>query len=52
VWVHVALASLSWLCVLWSVAAIGPAVASRARKRPQIRASAGPPTVATSGTGA
>ncbi len=23
VWVHVALASLSWLCVLWSVAAIG-----------------------------
>ena len=52
VWVHVALASLSWLCVLWSVAAIGPAVPSRERKRPQIRASAGPPTVATSGTGA
>ncbi len=52
VWVHVALASLSWLCVLWSVAAIGPTVAARARKRPQIRASVGPPTVATSGTGA
>jgi cytochrome c oxidase assembly protein subunit 15 len=52
VWVHVALASLTWLCVLWSVAAIGPAVPSRVRKRPQIRASMGHPTVATSGRGA
>jgi len=52
VWVHVALASLSWLCVLWSVAAIGPPATSRARKRPQIRASVGHPTAATSGTGA
>ena len=43
VWVHVGLASLSWLCVLWSVAAIGPPVTSRARKRPQIRASVVPP---------
>jgi cytochrome c oxidase assembly protein subunit 15 len=52
VWVHVALASLSWLCVLWSVAAIGPPLASRARKRPQIRASVVHPNAATSGTGA
>ncbi len=52
VWVHVALASLSWLCVLWSVAAIGPPEVSRARKRPQIRASGVHPTAATSGTGA
>jgi cytochrome c oxidase assembly protein subunit 15 len=52
VWVHVALASLSWLCVLWSVAAIGRPAASRARKRPQIRASVVHPNAATSGTGA
>jgi len=52
VWVHVALASLTWLCVLWSVAAIGRTAASRARKRPQIRASVVHPNAATSGTGA
>jgi len=39
VWVHVGLASLSWLCVLWAIAAIGRAEPWRARKRAQIRAS-------------
>jgi cytochrome c oxidase assembly protein subunit 15 len=39
VWVHVALASLSWLCVLWAIATIGPPDPGRARKHAQIRAS-------------
>jgi heme a synthase len=39
VWVHVALASLCWLCVLWAIAAIGHPEPREARKRPQIRAS-------------
>ena len=39
VWVHVAMASLTWLCVLWAIAAIGPPDPRRARKRAQIRAS-------------
>jgi heme a synthase len=52
VWVHVALASLCWLCVLWSVAAMGRPVTARARKRPQIRASVVPANGATSGTAA
>ncbi len=39
VWVHVVLASLSWLCVLWAIAAIGRSEPRRARKRAQIRAS-------------
>lgn len=39
VWVHVALASLSWLCVLWAIAAIGRLEPREARKRAQIRAS-------------
>jgi cytochrome c oxidase assembly protein subunit 15 len=39
VWVHVAVASVSWLCVVWAVAAIGRPDPSRARKRAQIRAS-------------
>jgi heme A synthase len=39
VWVHVALASLSWLAVLWAIAAIGRPDPRRARKRAQIRAS-------------
>jgi cytochrome c oxidase assembly protein subunit 15 len=39
VWVHVALASLSWLCVLWAIAAIGRPQPRRARKHAQIRAS-------------
>ena len=39
VWVHVALASLSWLAVLWAIAAIGRPDPLRARKRAQIRAS-------------
>jgi heme a synthase len=49
VWVHVALASLCWLCVLWSIAAIGPPIPARARKRPQIRASVVHQKPATSG---
>jgi len=39
VWLHVVLASLSWLSVLWAIAAIGHPEPRRARKRPQIRAS-------------
>ncbi len=39
VWVHVALASLCWLAVLWAIAAIGRADPLRARKHAQIRAS-------------
>jgi heme a synthase len=39
VWVHVAVASVSWLCVVWAIAAIGRPDPSRARKRAQIRAS-------------
>jgi len=39
VWVHVALAALCWLCVLWAIAAIGHPEPREARKRPQIRAS-------------
>jgi cytochrome c oxidase assembly protein subunit 15 len=39
VWVHVVLASLSWLCVFWAVAAAGRLEPGRARKRAQIRAS-------------
>lgn len=39
VWVHVALASLSWLCVLWAVAATGALEPGRVRKHAQIRAS-------------
>ena len=39
VWVHVAMASVTWLCVLWAIAAIGPPDPRRARKRAQIRAS-------------
>jgi cytochrome c oxidase assembly protein subunit 15 len=39
VWVHVLVASLSWLCVVWAIAAIGRLDPSRARKRAQIRAS-------------
>jgi cytochrome c oxidase assembly protein subunit 15 len=39
VWVHVLVASMSWLCVVWAVAAIGRLDPSRARKRAQIRAS-------------
>jgi cytochrome c oxidase assembly protein subunit 15 len=39
VWVHVVLASLSWLCVLWAIVAIGAPDAARARKPAQIRAS-------------
>jgi cytochrome c oxidase assembly protein subunit 15 len=39
VWVHVALASFSWLCVLWAIAAIGRLEPREARKRAQIRAS-------------
>jgi cytochrome c oxidase assembly protein subunit 15 len=39
VWVHVVLASLCWLCVLWAIAASGRPEPGRARKRAQIRAS-------------
>jgi cytochrome c oxidase assembly protein subunit 15 len=39
VWVHVALASLSWLCVLWAVAASGRLEPGQVRKHAQIRAS-------------
>jgi cytochrome c oxidase assembly protein subunit 15 len=39
VWVHVALASLTWLAVLWAIAAIGRPDPRRERKRAQIRAS-------------
>ncbi len=39
VWVHVALASVAWLCVVWAIAAIGRPYPRRARKRAQIRAS-------------
>jgi cytochrome c oxidase assembly protein subunit 15 len=39
VWVHVVLASLCWLCVLWAIAACGRPEPGRARKRAQIRAS-------------
>ncbi len=39
VWVHVAVASLCWLCVVWAIAAIGHPEPRGARKRPQIRAS-------------
>jgi cytochrome c oxidase assembly protein subunit 15 len=39
VWVHVAVASVSWLCVVWAIATIGRPDPSRARKRAQIRAS-------------
>ena len=35
VWVHVGLASLCWLCVLWAIAACGtPALAPRTQTRP------------------
>ena len=33
VWVHVLVASMSWLCVVWAIAAIGRPDPSRARKR-------------------
>lgn len=39
VWVHVIAASLSWLCVVWAVAASGRLEPRRAGKRAQIRAS-------------
>jgi heme a synthase len=52
VWVHVAVASLSWLCVVWSVAAIGRPAPSGVRKQAQIRASLLPHEAATSGPGA
>jgi cytochrome c oxidase assembly protein subunit 15 len=39
VWVHVVVASVTWLCVLWAIAAIGRPDPQRARKRAQIRAS-------------
>ena len=39
VWVHVLVASMTWLCVVWAIAAIGRPDPSRARKRAQIRAS-------------
>ncbi|HEX4034125.1 MAG TPA: COX15/CtaA family protein [Solirubrobacteraceae bacterium] len=52
VWVHVGLASLCWLCVLWAVAAIGGPNPLRARKRPEIRASMLTHNPATSGPGA
>ena len=39
VWVHVALASLTWLAVLWAIAAIGRRVPRDVRKHAQIRAS-------------
>jgi heme a synthase len=39
VWLHVVVASLSWLCVVWAIAAIGRPEPRGARKRPQIRAS-------------
>ena len=52
VWVHVGLASLCWLCVLWAVAAIGGPTPFRARKRPEIRASVLTRNPATSGPGA
>ena len=52
VWVHVGLASLCWLCVLWAVAAIGGPTPFRARKRPEIRASVLTHNPATSGPGA
>ena len=42
VWVHVALASLCWLCALWAVAAAGRLAPDEARKRAQIRASVVP----------
>ncbi len=42
VWVHVTLASLSWLCTLWAVAAVGRLAPSEARKHAQIRASVVP----------
>jgi heme a synthase len=42
VWVHVALASLCWLCALWAVAAAGRLAPDQVRKHAQIRASAMP----------
>jgi cytochrome c oxidase assembly protein subunit 15 len=39
VWVHVALAALTWLCVVWAIAAIGRLDPQRVRKHAQIRAS-------------
>jgi cytochrome c oxidase assembly protein subunit 15 len=39
VWVHVVVATITWLCVLWAIAAIGRPQPRRARKPAQIRAS-------------
>jgi cytochrome c oxidase assembly protein subunit 15 len=40
VWVHVVAATLTWLCILWSVAAAGRLEPSRTRVAAQIRTSA------------
>jgi heme a synthase len=52
VWLHVVLASLCWLSVLWAVAEVGPLVPVAERKPAQIRASVMAPNPAPSGTGA